>query len=211
MFKEEELRKEICKIMRRLYKRNLISSIGGNVSVIEREKSFVLITPAGADKDELEPFDIVKVDLSGKVIGRGKPSSETMNHLKIYNLRPDINVIIHAHPPFSIGIISSGYIPKVITPEYALLLSDLKVVNFTTSYEGSNNLSFIKSFEKSNTVMVKNHGLFSIGNSLMECFSRVEILEDVSKMIIAGKLFGDIPTLSTDEIKSIFNKYGRQI
>jgi L-fuculose-phosphate aldolase len=211
VYKEEEHRKEICKIMRRLYTRNLISSVGGNVSVIERERGFVLITPSGADKDELEPSDIVKVDLSGKVIGRGKPSSETMNHLEIYNLRPDINAIIHAHPPFSVGIISSGYIPKVITPEYALFLSDLKVVDFAISDKNSNNLSFIGSFKRSNAVMVKNHGLFSIGNSLMECFLRVEILEDVSKMTIAGKLFGDIPTLSTDEIKSIFNKYGRQI
>jgi len=209
MFDEEKLRKEICEIMERLYIRNLISSVGGNVSVIAREENFILITPTKLDKKGLEPEDIVKINTYGEVLSGGKPSSETVNHLEIYKERKDINAIVHAHPPFSVGIISAGCIPRAITPEHAILSGDLAVIDFVTPGEKSSRF-IAKTLKKSNIVMIKNHGPFSVGKSLMESFSRIEILEEASKMLIAGKLFGGMPEFSLKEIKNVFGKYGKK-
>lgn len=208
MFSEEKYREELCKIMQRLYERNLISSIGGNASIILRKKNLVLITPTGLDKLELKPQDIVKVDSAGKVIGKGKPSTEIINHLEMYKLRSDINAIIHAHPPFSTGIITSGYTPKAVTPEQVLLSNDIAVVDFIVPRKDSI-IALTKALEKSNVVMVKNHGSFSVGKSLIECFTRIEVLEEASKMLIAGKLFGGMPELSNNKVENIIKNYSK--
>lgn len=208
MFDEEKYKNEICETMHRLYERNLISSVGGNISVIARNEGFVLITPSGLDKNGLKPSDIVKVDLAGKVLDNGKPSSETINHIEIYKSRKDINAIVHAHPPLTVGIVSSGYIPKAVTPEHILLASDITVVDFVSPCKSSV-ASLTKALEKSNIAIIKNHGSFSVGESLAKCFVRIEILEEVSKMLIAGKLFGGMPELSEKDIKDVIEKYGK--
>lgn len=205
---EEKQRKEICETMRKLYERNLISSVGGNASIILRKKSAILITPSGSNKKELVPKDIVKINMNGVVLGKGKSSSEIINHTEIYKKRTDINAIVHAHPPFFTGIASSGYTPKAITPEQTLLANNLTVIDFVVPGKDSV-ISLTKALEKSNVVIIKNHGVFSVGKDLMECFVRIEILEEVGKMVFAGKLFGGINELSQENVKNVSNKYNK--
>jgi L-fuculose-phosphate aldolase len=205
---EEKQRKEICETMRRLYERKLISSVGGNASVILRKKNTVLITPSGSNKKELVSKEIVKVNINGIVLDKGKPSSETINHIGIYKTRTDINAIVHAHPPFFTGIASSGYTLKAITPEQILLANNITVIDFVVPGKDSV-VSLTKALEKNNVVIIKNHGVFSIGKDLMECFVRIEILEEVGKMVFAGKLFGGMNELSQENVKNVLNKYNK--
>ena len=205
---EEKQRKEICETMRKLYERSLISSVGGNASFILRKKNAVLITPSGSNKKELVSKDIIKVNANGIVLGKGKPSSETINHIEIYKTRADINAIVHAHPPFFTGIASSGCTPKAITPEQTLLANNITVIDFVVPGKDSV-VSLTKALEKSNVVIIKNHGVFSVGKDLMECFVRIEILEEVGKMLFAGKLFGGMNELSQENIKNLLNKYNK--
>lgn len=205
---EEKQRKEICETMRRLYERKLISSVGGNASIILRKKNTVLITPSGLNKKELVSKDIIKINTNGIVLDEGKPSSETINHIEIYKARTDINAIVHAHPPFFTGIASSGYTPKAITPEQTLLANNITVIDFVVPGKDST-VSLAKALEKSNVVVIKNHGVFSVGKDLMECFIRIEILEEVGKMLFAGKLFGGMNELSQENVKNVLNKYNK--
>jgi len=205
---EEKQRKEICETMRRLYERKLISSVGGNASIILRKKNTVLITPSGLNKKELVSEEIVKVNINGIVLDEGKPSSETINHIEIYKARTDINAIVHAHPPFFTGIASSGYTPKAITPEQTLLANNITVIDFVVPGKDST-VSLAKALEKSNVVIIKNHGVFSVGKDLMECFVRIEILEEVGKMVFAGKLFGGMNELSQENVKNVLNRYNK--
>jgi len=206
MFDELKYREEICEIMNRLYSKGLISSVGGNTSVISREDNFILITPTGLDKMNIKPKDIVKVGLNGEVIGEGSPSSEIINHLSIYKERTDIFAIVHAHPSTAVGIISAGYIPRSVTPEYIVMVRNLIAVDFATPGEESIK-GLTDALKKSDIALLKNHGVFSVGFSLMQAFSRIEVLEEASKIVVAGKAFGGIPELTDKQIDDVINKY----
>ena len=197
---EKNIREEISETINRLYERGLVSSLGGNVSYIFRDKKYVLITPTGLDKKNVEPSDIVKVDLDGQVIGNGVPSSETIVHLKIYGARGDVNAIVHAHPATAVGLVSAGYVPKGVTPEFVVMIGELGVVEFTTPGEKTAK-TLAKVLKDHNLVILKNHGAFSVGNSLMQAFSRIEILEEASKMIFVAKDFGGMPEFNQKQIK----------
>lgn len=209
MYVEESLREQLCEIMKRLYTRGLVSSVGGNSSVICRDERYILITPTGLDKANITPKDIVKVGLEGQVIGEGKPSTEALNHLSIYKTRTDIEAVVHAHPPTAVGIVSAGFIPQGVTPEYVVMVSPLAVVEFATP--GVDSVERLKEgLSRSNLVLLKNHGVFSVGSSLMEAFARIEVLEEAAKMVMAGKLFGGMPELTEAQRRAVIDKYVRK-
>ena len=91
-------RDQITMIISRIYKRGMTTTSGGNISVIDENKD-IWVTPSAVDKGSLRPSDIMCVKPDGTVIGRNKPSSEFPFHKAIYEMRPDIKAIIHAHPP----------------------------------------------------------------------------------------------------------------
>lgn len=125
MFEETRNRQELCGVMRRLYNQGLVSSVGGNASVVSHEGNFILVTPTHIDKVNLKQSEIAKVGLSDGHIIEGPPYSlEAINfkYLSIYKSRKEIKAIVHAHPTIAIGMISSGIIPKVPTSEYVMFV-----------------------------------------------------------------------------------------
>lgn len=207
--REKRLREELSEIMNRVYTKGLASSVGGNSSIICREDSYVLITPSGLDKMNVLPESIVKVNLDGKVLDGGVPSSELINHLAIYKSREDINAIVHAHPPTAVGMVSAGFVPKPVTPEYVVMIKKLSIVDFAVPGEESIN-KLVNGLKESDIVLLKNHGVFSVGQNLFEAFARIEVLEEAAKMVFAGKLFGGMHEFSEEEIKEIIDKYVRK-
>ncbi|MEM3480040.1 MAG: class II aldolase/adducin family protein, partial [Candidatus Bathyarchaeia archaeon] len=125
---EEELKDEICKTMRRLFNRGLISALGGNISARLPGSNEFWITPSGVFKGELEPDDLVKVDLSGRVIeGFLRPSIETPFHAKIYEKRADVNAVVHSHNPITTGLALAGIEIQPVTIEAAVVLRRVKI------------------------------------------------------------------------------------
>ncbi|MBE3519251.1 MAG: class II aldolase/adducin family protein [Firmicutes bacterium] len=206
---EADLREQLCEIMKRLYMRGLISSVGGNSSVVCRNEGYVLITPTGLDKMNITPRDIVKIDLEGRVLGEGKPSTETINHLSVYRTRPDINALVHAHPPTAVGMVSAGFLPQGVTPEYVVMVGTLAVVEFATP--GGDSIERLnEGLSRSNIVLLKNHGVFSVGSTLLEAFARIEVLEEAAKMVMAGRFFGGMPELTEAQRRNVLDKYARK-
>ena len=97
--KISETRREICKVLRLIYERGLISGGDGNVSVRLRDQSLVLLTPKGRHKGLLSPEDLSLVSLDGCLISGPPSSSELHLHLEIYKKFSDVGAIVHAHPP----------------------------------------------------------------------------------------------------------------
>jgi len=209
MFDENRYRHEICEIMKRLYLRGLVSCVGGNASVVCREGNFILATPSHIDKLNIQPDEIVKADLSdGHIIEGPKYSTETINHLSIYRSRKDVQAIVHAHPSVAVGMVSAGYIPKTPTSEYIMFVRNLVAVDFSAVGEDSVR-KLVEAFSQTNIVLLKNHGAFSVGSSLFEAFSRIEVLEEGCKIAFVGKIFGGIPELSDMLIKETITNYSK--
>jgi L-fuculose-phosphate aldolase len=114
MSKEIQLihpRNQITEVISRIYKRGMTTTSGGNVSIIDGNGD-IWVTPSAIDKGSLRASDIICVKKDGTVIGKHKPSSEFPFHKAIYEARPDIKSVIHAHPPALVSFSIVRQIPN---------------------------------------------------------------------------------------------------
>ncbi|MGB9725888.1 MAG: class II aldolase/adducin family protein [Fervidicoccaceae archaeon] len=196
-----ELKMKVAQGMKRLYERDLVSSLGGNLSA-RTDDGRVFITPSGSPKWELTEEDIVEVDLNGSVLsGKLKPSSELPSHLMIYRERTDVFAVAHAHPPHAVALATAGFLkePPHVTPEEVLYLRRLSVLEFAPP--GIKTAQAISSaVHSSDVIVVKNHGAFSMGKSIEEAIARIEILEEASKIIFMQLLLGRLPMRIPDNL-----------
>lgn len=192
-------REELIKICNLLYERKLTFSAGGNMSVRIDDKH-ILITPSGRNKGLLEPDDLVKMSLDGKVVGKGKPSIEAKFHIALYKANSETNAVIHCHPLYGTALAIEG--KKVtfdLTPEGILLLGDVPMVGYSTP--GSDEL--VKGIEKNakaKAMLMERHGALTQGRTLEEAFNRMEELEFQAKMRLLEK---DAESLPKNEILKI--------
>lgn len=176
---EEDLKREICKTIRRLFNRRLISSLGGNVSARLPGKSEFWVTPSGLFKGGLKPRDLVKVNLDCKVIeGSLKPSIETPIHAAIYRRRADVNAIVHAHNPITTALAIAGVEIRPITVESTMILGEVKVIPWAPP--GSEKLADTVSehISGAKALVLMKHGVIGVGSNLFEAEAVVEALEE---------------------------------
>lgn len=120
MYKSDfEIKKELCEIGRRIYNDGFVAANDGNFSVKIDDNTYY-VTPTGVSKGFMTPEMICKVDGQGNLKeanGPWKPSSEFKMHLKVYQQRPDVNAVVHAHPPIATSFAIAGIpLDKLIMP-----------------------------------------------------------------------------------------------
>lgn len=195
---EEELKRNICYVMKLLYERGLVSALSGNVSARLPGAREFWITPSGLFKGLIKPSDLVKVDLDGNITsGNRKPSIETPLHTTIYRSRHDINAIVHSHNPYTIGLILAGVKLKPITVEGALILKKTTIVPYAPP--GSSKLVQLVLREISrgyNILVLKHHGVIAVSTDLFKALALVEMLEELAKTQFICRVLGrESPTI----------------
>lgn len=182
---------DIASVIRQIYDNRLTTSSGGNISVTGQNGD-VWITPAASDKGALEPDDIVCIHSNGELTGRNRPSTEYPFHRAIYEVRPDIKAIIHAHPPALVAFSLTHQIPDVNVIYSARAICG-KVGYAVYAAPGSVALgeSLAREFQKGfMAVIMENHGVAVGGTDLADAFHRFEMLELCAEALIHGKLPG---------------------
>lgn len=203
------VKSELAGAIRRLYERGLVSGVGGNASTVLPSRKEILITPAGYFKGGVAVGDIVKVSIGGKAVGRGRPSSELATHLEAYRLRGDVNAVIHGHPPTAVALVTAGVSIPAMTPEHAVMIRSLEVVDFAVPGEAGAK-AVRKSLERCDVVGIRNHGFFSLGGDLHTAASRLEVLEESAKIYLAGLQAGGAPGLREEDLKRVRAAYTRE-
>ncbi|MBE0653515.1 MAG: class II aldolase/adducin family protein [Bacteroidales bacterium] len=192
---------QITLVISRIYHRGLTTTSGGNISIID-ENGDIWVTPSAIDKGSLRRSDIVCVKKDGTVIGRHKPSSEFPFHKAIYDYRPDIKAIIHAHPPGLVAFSIVRQIPDTnVIPQAKNICGPIGYATY--ALPGSEELgeSIARVFDKKyNAVIMENHGTVVGGSDLSQAFQRFETLEFCGRTIINGKTIGEPVYLTDDEI-----------
>ena len=189
---------QIVLVIGRIYNRGLTTTSGGNISIID-EDGDIWITPAGVDKGSLRPSDIMCIKKDGSVIGKHKPSSEFPFHKAIYDMRPDIKAIIHAHPP---ALVSFSIVRKIPNTN---IISQAKHICGPIGYAeyevpGSHALGerIAQEFDKGYmAIIMENHGTVLGGTDLVDAFQRFETLEFSARTILYGNTIGE-PYYLTD-------------
>lgn len=197
-------RDEIVLVCRRLYERGLVAGSDGNVSVRQEDGS-ILVTPSGLSKVDVTPDDLVVVTLDGRVReGRHAPSSELRMHLRIYQRRPDVGAVVHAHPPAATGFAVAGeaFMAPVL-PEVILQLVEVPLVPYATP--GSEQLAdaFEPFLADHDGFLMANHGATTIARSLVTAHQRMESLEHAARILLAARALGRVNELSAADVQSL--------
>lgn len=201
--REASLRSAVVLVCRRLWERGLIAGRDGNVSV-RLDDGRVLITPSGASKVDLQPRDLVVVHLDGsQVAGDQSPSSEAAVHLRAYARRPNVNAVIHAHPPHATAFAVAGMaLPTNVLPEIALLLGPVPLVPYATP--GTTDVAdCFEPYWGNDAFLMANHGALTLGVDLREAHQRMETLEHASLVVATARWLGGVRELTPEEVRAL--------
>ena len=194
-------RDQIVLIISRIYNRGLTTTSGGNISIID-ENGDMWVTPSAIDKGSLRASDIILVKKDGTIIGKHKPSSEYPFHKAIYDIRPDIKAVVHAHPPALVSFSIVHTIPDTnVIPQAKHICGPIGYAPY--ALPGSEDLgeSIANVFNQGyNGCIMENHGTVVGGTDLRDAFQRFETLEFSARTIINGKTIGKVHSLTDEQI-----------
>ena len=204
----EELsaRRDMITLIKRSYRQGLFTATHGTYSVRLSDDSF-LITPFGQDRAYLEEDDLVRVKGGMKELGK-TPSRAVHFHEVVYKNHPEIRAILQAHPlhAMAFAITDAGFDPRTI-PESYILLRDIQKMPYGKLYADQEEAS--KYFDPAHpAVMVENNCVIVTGNTLLQAFDRLEVLESTAYSLINASSLGEIDRISDEEVadlKKAFN------
>ncbi|MFN3194144.1 MAG: class II aldolase/adducin family protein [Aureliella sp.] len=202
MVNAHKIKQDICEIGRRIYNKGFAAANDGNITVRISDNE-VLCTPTMHSKGFLKPDDISTIDMTGKQIaGRKKRSSEALLHLEIYKQRPEIKSVVHCHPPHATAFaIAREPIPQCVLPEVEVFLGDVPITKYETPGGQAFADTIIPFVEKSNVIILANHGTVSFGEDVEKAYWWTEILDAYCRMLMLARQLGKVNYL--DQQKSV--------
>ena len=204
----EKAREELVKYGKKLVTAGLTKGTGGNLSVFDRENKMVAITPSGIDFFEIQPEDIVIIDLDGKTIeGTRTPSSEWEMHLMPYRTRDDIDAVIHAHVMYT--TVLACLREELPATHYMIAVAGPTVRCAEYATYGSHELAVnaAKAMEDRKAVILANHGVLAGANDLLNAFNIVEEIEYCSEIYVKARSIGEPVVLPADEMTLMAEKF----
>ena len=180
-----QLRETVCQLHMELPKYNLVVWTGGNISARDPASGLVVIKPSGIRYEDLQPEHLVVVDLEGNTVeGNLKPSSDTASHLYIYRHRPDVNGVVHTHSPYATAFAAVNRpIPVVLTAIADEFGGPIPCGGFALIGDEAIGQVVIESIGTSSAVLLKNHGVFTIGKSAEAAVKAAVMTEDNARTV----------------------------
>src|SRR3954453_9075193 len=188
---EFKLKEQICEIGRRLYNKGFAAANDGNITVRLNDKE-LLCTPTMVSKGFLKPEDICKVDYEGKQLaGTRKRTSEVLLHLIVYKHRPDVQSVVHCHPPHATAFaVAHEPIPKCVLPEVEVFLGEVPIARYATPGDQRLPNTIVPYVKDCNTLLLANHGTVSFGPTLENAYFNTEIINAYCRILILSRLLG---------------------
>lgn len=201
---EEQHRRDICDVGRWIYERGYVASTDGNISV-RLDSRRILTSPTCLNKGMMTPDDLVIIDHSGaKLSGSRRPSSEMGMHLLIYQRRPDVNAICHAHPPAATGYAVAGIpLNRAMLAELVVTLGCVPLARYGTPGTPELAAGIEPLVENHDAILLANHGVVTYGPDLLTAFFRMDTAEHAARVGLVSRLLGKQMLLSADEVNKL--------
>lgn len=190
---------QIVMMMERIYDYGMTTTSGGNISILD-DNGDIWITPSGIDKGSLTRKDIIRIKTDGTMEGIHKPSVELPFHREIYQRRPDIKAIIHAHPPALVSFSIVRKIPNTrLIPNAHIVCGSVGMAEYALPGSPELGDKIAAEFEKGhNSVMLENHGVVIGHSDLFQAFMAFETLDFCARLEIKANRIGK-PIALTDK------------
>ena len=201
MAKWHSERQVLWEVTREMVGGGLVSGSSGNTSLrLSGDGDKVLITPSGRPYRQLDPEDLVVIDLDGEPVeGDLLPSSEAALHLTLYKARQDIGAIMHTHSLYA--SVAGLEIPPIVDEMVIKIGGSVRVAEyaFPSTEELAQRAS--QSLGDRNAVLLRNHGLVGVGRTSWEALDMCQMVERVAQIFVYASLLGRASTLPPEIIE----------
>jgi L-ribulose-5-phosphate 4-epimerase len=205
----ETLKKVVCDLNLELPKNHLVTWTSGNVSALDKQSGYVVIKPSGIRYENMKPEQMVVVDLEGKVVeGSLKPSSDLLSHLYIYSRRPDVGGIVHTHSPYATAFAAVGKsIPVYLTAQADEIGCAIPCGGFALIGGDEIGKVVVESIGASPGVLLKNHGVFTIGPNAEAAVKAAVMVEDIARTVWLALQIGQPDEIAPENVTKLHNRY----
>lgn len=200
---------------KKLVKAGLTKGTGGNLSIFDRKNGHVAITPSGIDFFEIQPEDIVIMDVDGNVIeGNRTPSSEWAMHVMPYKYRDDIDAVIHAHTMYA--TVMACLREDLPATHYMIAVAgeNVRVAKYATYGSPELAQNAFEAMKDRKAVILANHGILAGANDLLNAFNIIEEVEYCAEVYTKAKAIGEPVVLPHEEMTLMaekFKTYGQRV
>jgi len=209
---EREYRDDIVQIGRLVFQKGWVAANDGNITIrLDAER--ILATPTGVCKGMMHPDDLIVVDMQGnKIYGRGERTSEIAMHLKVYELRPEIRAVVHAHPPVATGFAAAGKSLNLgLLPEVVISLGCVPLAAYGLPGTPALTEPMLPLIPKYDALLMANHGAVCYGEDVFKAYFRMETMEHFARIALVAELLGGakvLPRLEVDKLLDSRTRYG---
>jgi L-ribulose-5-phosphate 4-epimerase len=205
----KKLRGELVQLHLELLRNNLVMWTGGNVSARDPETGLIVIKASGIRYEEMRPKHMVVIDIDGKLVdGDFKPSSDVYSHLYIYKQRRDVNGVVHTHSRYATAFAAVGKeIPCVLTAMADEFGGPIPCGGFALIGDEAIGKVVVDSIGKSPAVLLKNHGVFSIGKNATAAVKAAVMTEDVAATVWMALQIGSPDIIPQEDVDKLHHRY----
>ncbi len=205
---EYEIKQLMCEIGKRVYNRGMVASNDGNFSVKLNDNEF-LCTPTGVSKGFMTPEYICKVDAKGNVLEANpgfRPSSEVKMHMRIYEKRPDVNAVVHAHPIYATAFAINGMaLEDPIMPEAVLFLGGVPLAKYGTPSTMEIPDAIEEFLPHYDQVLLENHGALAWGADILSAYHKLESVEFYAELLFKSRMLGNPQNLNEEQVEKLYD------
>ncbi len=203
------LREELCQLHMELPKNNLVTWTSGNISVRNPETGYIVIKPSGVRYEDLRPEQMIITDLDGNVVeGDLNPSSDTASHLYIYRHRPDVNGVVHTHSPYATAFAAIGRpIPVYLTAIANEFGGPIPCGGFALIGSEAIGKAVLDAIGDSRAVLLKNHGVFTVGPTMEAAVRAAVMVEDVAHTVWIALQMGQPDEIEPEDVANLHHYY----
>jgi L-ribulose-5-phosphate 4-epimerase len=208
----DAIKDDLVRLHAELPRHDLVVWTGGNVSARDPESGLVVIKPSGVRYKDLTADTLVVLDLDGRIVeGTHKPSSDTASHLYIYRHRPDVNGVVHTHSRYATAFAAVGRsIPVYLTAQADEFGGEIPCAGFAFIGDEAIGALVVETIGRSPAVLLKNHGVFTVGPSASAAVKAAVMTEDVAATVWAALQIGQPEVLPDDVVARLHERYTTQ-
>jgi len=205
----EALRQQLVELHAELPANDLVRWTGGNVSARDPETGLVAIKPSGVRYSDLTAASMVVVDPDGTVVeGDFAPSSDTLSHLYVYRHRSDVNGVVHTHSRYATAFAAVGRsLPVYLTAQADEFGGEIPCAGFTLIGDEGIGRLVVEGIGSSPAILLKNHGVFTIGPSASDAVKAAVMTEDVAATVFMALQLGTPDEIPAEAVAKLHDRY----
>jgi L-ribulose-5-phosphate 4-epimerase len=207
----EQLRDTVCRLHAELVRYGLVAWTAGNVSARVPGADLMVIKPSGVSYDELTPQNMVVADFDGRLVeGDFSPSSDTEAHGYVYRAMPEVGGVVHTHSPYATAWAAAGQaIPCAITAMADEFGGEIPLGPFALIGSDAIGRGIVETLSghRSRAVLMRNHGVFTIGPDARAAVKAAVMCEDVARTMHLARALGPVRPLADDDVTSLHDRY----